>query len=113
PVSGPHFVLAQLLQWHNDGDGGNPNEPFDDKLRGCVRLPDVLEAYEGTGSYTKEQRKLLVTHLEDPEQRKHPWPAKLDVAFGKEDPEELAAKEAAAAAAAGEDRGDRAAAGDA
>lgn len=83
--------------------------------RSCVRLPDVLEAYEGTGSYTKDQRKLLVTHLEDPEQRKHPWPAKLDVAFGKEDPEELAAKEAAAAAAAavGEDRADRAAAGDA
>lgn len=66
----------------------------------CVRLPDVLEAYEGTGSYTKEQRHLLVSHLEDPEQRKHPWPAKLDVAFGIEDPEEVAAREAAAAAAA-------------
>lgn len=66
----------------------------------CVRLPDVLEAYEGTGSYTKEQRHLLVSHLEDPEQRKHPWPAKLDVAFGIEDPEEEAAREAADAAAA-------------
>lgn len=69
-------------------------------LCSCVRLPDLLEAYEGTGSYTKEQRCLLVSHLEDPEQRKHPWPAKLDVAFGIEDPEEVAAREAAAAAAA-------------
>ena len=34
PLSGPHYVLAQLLQWHNHGEGGNPNEPFDDKLRG-------------------------------------------------------------------------------
>lgn len=34
PISGPHYVLAQLLQWHNHGDGGNPNQPFDDKLRG-------------------------------------------------------------------------------
>lgn len=72
----------------------------------CVRLPDVLEAYDGTGTYTKEQRHLLVNHLQDPEQRKHPWPAKLDVAFGIEDPEEIqknkdkAAKEAAAAEAA-------------
>lgn len=60
----------------------------------------MLEAYEGTGSYTKEQRHVLISHLEDPEQRKHPWPAKLDVAFGIEDPEEIAAREAAAAAAA-------------
>lgn len=65
----------------------------------------MLEAYEGTGSYTKEQRHLLVSHLEDPEQRKHPWPAKLDVAFGIQDPEEVAAKEAAAKAAAGDGDG--------
>lgn len=59
----------------------------------CVRLPDVLEAYDGTGSYTKDQRHLLVKHLQDPEQRKHPWPAKLDVAFGIEDPDEVTARE--------------------
>lgn len=79
-----------------------PSSPFSSSSRSCVRLPDVLEAYDGTGSYTKEQRHLLVSHLENPDQRKHPWPAKLDVAFGIEDPEEVAAREAAAAAAAAE-----------
>lgn len=56
-----------------------------------MRLPDVLEAYEGTGTYTSSQRLVLMNHLENPEQRKHPWPAKLESAFGAEEPEEPAA----------------------
>lgn len=36
PVSKSHFVLAQLLHWHNHGDGADPNQPFDDRLRGYV-----------------------------------------------------------------------------
>lgn len=59
--------------------------------KSCVRLPDVLEAYEGTGTYTSSQRLVLMNHLENPEQRKHPWPAKLESAFGAEEPEEPAA----------------------
>lgn len=38
PISKPHFVLAQLLHWHNHGEGGDPNQPFDDKLRGYVYI---------------------------------------------------------------------------
>lgn len=48
----------------------------------------MLEAYEGNGTYDRDQRILLMNHLADAEQRKHPWPAKLDSAFGIEDPEE-------------------------
>lgn len=65
----------------------------------CVRLPDVLEAYDGTGSYTDDQRQLLLDHLEDPDQRKHPWPAKLDSAFGIEDPESIQESERGVTAA--------------
>lgn len=34
PLSGPHYVLAQLLQWHNHGEFGNASQGFDDMLRG-------------------------------------------------------------------------------
>lgn len=44
----------------------------------------MLEAYEGTGTYDHTHRLALMSHLEDPEQRKHPWPAELDAAFGVE-----------------------------
>lgn len=51
-----------------------------------MHLPDVLLAYEGTGVYGEEHRLLLMSFLEEPEKRKHPWPAELDRAFGIETP---------------------------
>ncbi|CAM9822718.1 unnamed protein product, partial [Choristocarpus tenellus] len=80
-VCGPHYVLAQLLQWHNTGQGTLVNEAIGAELFGCVRLPDVLDAYRGGGAYTRSERMSLISHLEDPEKRKHPWPANLAEAF--------------------------------
>lgn len=60
----------------------------------------MLEAYEGMGTYGPEHRELLMSHLEDPEQRKHPWPATLDSAFGIDDPSSACGGPSAKAASA-------------
>ncbi len=77
----PHFVLAQLLQWHNEGHGTRVNKTLAEGLLGCVRIPDPSElcsSHKNWGKYTTEtHRPLLLKQLEDVNEQRRPWPQEL------------------------------------
>ncbi len=82
----PHFVLAQLLQWHNEGHGTQVNKTLGTGLLGCARIPDPSElcsSHKNWGKYTTEtHRPLLLKQLENVNQRHRPWPQELVEALG-------------------------------
>ncbi len=84
----PHFVLAQLLQWHNEGHSTQVNKTLGMGLLGCARIPDPSElccSHKNWGKYTtKTNRPLLLKHLKDVNHQRRPWPQELVEALGWE-----------------------------
>ncbi len=82
----PHFVLAQLLQWYNEGHSVQVNKTLGTGLVGCARIPDPSElcySHKNWGKYTTEtHRPLLLKHLEDVNHQRRPWPHELVEVLG-------------------------------
>jgi Protein SET DOMAIN GROUP 2 C-terminal len=59
----PHYVLSQLLEWHNEKRGRQPVQRLAEAFRGCVQLPDPVSCYKGRGVYDDSARGLLLQRL--------------------------------------------------
>jgi Protein SET DOMAIN GROUP 2 C-terminal len=59
----PHYVLSQLLEWHNENRGRQPVQKLAEAFRGCVQLPDPVSCYKGRGVYDDSARGLLLQRL--------------------------------------------------
>lgn len=77
----PYFVLAQLLQWHNDGHGTDVEKVLGIDIMGCARLPNPADCFP-SGTYEEKHRLLLLQSLEDPKEHWRPWSKQLITAMG-------------------------------